>query len=167
MDAYAYVLEHLRERDCARLRAYADNGPASFSTWLVVVARRLCVDWQRTRYGRVGGNESSPMASPVRRRLEDLISAAVDPAALPESSERSPDNDLLRREKDDALRAALGKLSSQDRLLLALRFEDDQSAARIARLLGFPTPFHVYRRLDALLRQLKGDLQQGGIDSAG
>jgi len=41
MDAYAYVLERLRERDCARLRTYADGGPARFTTWLVVVARRL------------------------------------------------------------------------------------------------------------------------------
>lgn len=167
MDAYVYVLEHLRERDCARLRAYADDGPARFTTWLVVVARRLCVDWQRSRYGRAREAESSPTAPPARRRLEDLLFAEVDPATLPVPSDRSPDNQLLRRETDDALNAALGRLTARDRLLLTLRFEDEQSAARIARLLDFPTPFHVYRRVNSLLLQLKRDLQRRGIDSAG
>lgn len=167
MDAYAYVLEHLRERDFARLRAYVDDGPARFSTWLVVVARRLCVDWQRSRYGRLRQGPAAQTDPPVRRRLEDLISAAIDPATLATSSERSPDSELLRREVDDALGAALGRLSSRDRLVLTLRFEEDQSAATIARLLRFPTPFHVYRHLNGLLRRLRDELRGRGIDSAG
>jgi DNA-directed RNA polymerase specialized sigma24 family protein len=44
MDGYAYVLEALRSDDYRRLRAYAADGRSKFSTWLVVVARRLCLD---------------------------------------------------------------------------------------------------------------------------
>jgi len=74
---------------------------------------------------------------------------------------------MLHREIGDVLSATLERLPSRDRLLLALRFEDDQPAATIARLLGFPTPFHVYRHLNGLLRRLRGELRQRGIDSSG
>src|SRR5688572_14416739 len=52
MDAYAFVLERLREDDCRRLRGFVADGRSSFTTWLVVVTRRLCVDHYRQRYGR-------------------------------------------------------------------------------------------------------------------
>src|SRR5258707_5460889 len=52
MDGYAYVLEALRESDYRRLRAYAADGRSKFSTWLVVVTRRICLDFHRRRYGR-------------------------------------------------------------------------------------------------------------------
>ena len=39
MDAYAVVLEQLREHDGRRLRAYRADGRSKFTTWLVVVAR--------------------------------------------------------------------------------------------------------------------------------
>jgi hypothetical protein len=50
-------------------------------------------------------------------------------------------------------------------LLLALRFEDDLSASRISRMLGLPTPFNVYRRLNVVLRQLRAGLEARGINS--
>jgi DNA-directed RNA polymerase specialized sigma subunit len=52
----------------------------------------------------------------------------------------------------------------EDRLLLKLRFDDGLSAPEIARLLGFPTPFHVYRRLNALYARLRGGLRERGIE---
>src|SRR3954451_25015689 len=44
MDGYAHVLEQLREGDFRRLRAYVPDGRTRFTTWLAVVARRLCFD---------------------------------------------------------------------------------------------------------------------------
>ena len=38
----------------------------------------------------------------------------------------------------------------RDRLLLALRYDDDRGAREIANLLRLPTAFHVYRRLNHL-----------------
>ena len=44
MDRYLYILEALRRDDCRRLRQYASDGRGKFTTWLMVVARRLCLD---------------------------------------------------------------------------------------------------------------------------
>src|SRR6185503_9156012 len=55
MDAYAYVIERLRENDFRRLRSYTVDPRSRFSTWLVLVARRLCVDRKRQQYGRSSG----------------------------------------------------------------------------------------------------------------
>ena len=52
MDRYTYLLDHLYRNDFRRLRAFAAIGPGRFTTWLVVVARRLFLDYHRERYGR-------------------------------------------------------------------------------------------------------------------
>jgi hypothetical protein len=44
-----------------------------------------------------------------------------------------------------------------------LRFEDGLSAQRISGLMGFPTPFHVYRRLNRVLTDLRKGLEGMGI----
>jgi hypothetical protein len=49
-------------------------------------------------------------------------------------------------------------------LLLKYRFEDGLSASQISKLMDFPTPFHVYRRLNALFLSLRRTLQAGGIE---
>src|SRR5678815_3986223 len=51
MDAYAYLLDRLSEEGCRRLRGYVVDPKSKFTTWLVVVARRLCVDHYRLKYG--------------------------------------------------------------------------------------------------------------------
>jgi len=53
MDRYTYVLEQLRQDDLRRLRTYSADGRSEFSTWLVVVAQRLCMDYYRAKYGRL------------------------------------------------------------------------------------------------------------------
>src|SRR5262252_8859607 len=52
MDAYAFMLEALRADDHRRLRAYTVQRASKFTTWLVVVARRLCLDRARQVHGR-------------------------------------------------------------------------------------------------------------------
>jgi len=47
-----------------------------------------------------------------------------------------------------------------------LRFEDDVSVRGIAQALGFPTPFHVYRRLSGVLAPLRRSLVQRGVEEA-
>jgi RNA polymerase sigma factor (sigma-70 family) len=55
MDLFAHLCEQLRADEMRRLRAFRDTAPrqAALSTWLVVVARRLVVDWYRQRDGRI------------------------------------------------------------------------------------------------------------------
>lgn len=165
MDAYAHVLERLRAEDYRRLREYAPDGRTKFTTWLVVVARRLCLDWFRRRYGRPA--PAAVSADPAgqrrtRRRLVDLIGGAdpdqiAAPAATP-----SVERDEVR----GALATVTARLSPDDRLLLKLRFDDGLSAPEIARLLDLPTPFHVYRRLNTLLAELRRSLRGLGIEGA-
>jgi len=76
--------------------------------------------------------------------------------------------DLLMRQMElrNALDRALEEVGVSDRLLLRLRFDDELSAQEIARLLGFSSAFHVYRRVNALLARLRRSLEAQGIESA-
>ena len=156
MDAYAFVLDQLRKDDYRRLRAYAADGRSKFTTWLVVVARRLCLDHHRHEYGRArdGGTDAVKKRG-VRRRLIDLIAADVDPGTIADPASVDPETAVMAGEQAARVSAAVAGLEPRDRLLLTLRFEDDLSAREIGELLGFPTPFHVYRRLTAVLATLR------------
>lgn len=169
MDAYTFVLERLREDEFRRLRGYADDGRSRFSTWLAVVARRLCLDYYRQRYGRPRGdlNGSATAArQAARRRLMDFVAhdiAAVDLAAIDTDA---PDVALRLRERNDALDAAFQALSAEDQVLLRLRFHDGLTGQEIASTLGLPTPFHVFRRLNATYDQLRRALQSRGVEDS-
>ena len=164
MDAYAHLLEQLRRDDLRRLRAYVADDRGKFTTWLVVVARRLCLDHLRMRYGRVQSDEAgSREAHDVRRRLLDHLSEEIDVAELPGAGEDDAEGRVRAAELMGALGAAMGGLEARDRLLLKLRFEDDLSAREIAAILKAPTPFHIYRRLNALLAQLREALARRGV----
>ena len=161
-DAYAEMLERLRANDFARLRNFTDDGRTRFTTWLVVVARRLCVDSYRRRYGRTNGGDMSA-GQKARHALQETQWSAVDPAVLASTAEL-PDVLLEERERHEALQRAMKGLDARDRMLLALRFKEDQTAIAIARLMGFPTPFHVYRRLTTVLGVLRESLGHAGVD---
>ena len=167
MDGYTAVLDALRENDCRRLRSYTPVTGARFTTWLVVVVRRLLLDRRRHRYGRIRGDDAAARNErEVRRRLEDLVVAELDADQLPDARGSDADGALRREEQRRAVHAALRELPASDRLLLALRFEDERSAREIAPLVGLPTAFHVYRRLAAVLSSLKGALARRGVDGA-
>jgi RNA polymerase sigma factor (sigma-70 family) len=172
MDAYTRVLERLREDDCRRLRAYVPDGRSRFTTWLVAVVRRLCLDWHRERFGRAraDGSARAHEAHERRRRLRTLardvgVEEFDDTADVGTGEADGPDEQLRTLELREALDAALAMLPPSDQLLLRLRFDDGCSAQQIARTLHYPTPFHVYRRLNALLAQLRATLRARGIES--
>lgn len=159
MDGYAYLLEQLQKDDFHRLRAYTVDGRSKFTTWLVVVARRLCLDFHRQRYGRArDAGATSAEARRSRRRLVDLVADEIDLAAIADRGGAGPDRELEAREQSARLQTVLAGLDARDQLLLKLRFEDDLSAREIGEVMRFPTPFHVYRRLNALLAGLRARL---------
>lgn len=167
MDRYSFILEKCRESDFRRLRAFDVNGGASFSTWLTIAARRLCLDHDRSRYGRHRATLESGepnVQRPLRRSLATAIGVELDTDLLPDTAALSADARAIRDERDAALQSALATLTARDRLLLALRFDDDLSASKIAGLLGVPTPFHVYRMLNSVLGRLRALLISRGID---
>lgn len=95
---------------------------------------------------------------------------ADDELALVESAGPSADAGIATQEKRSlaeqvqrALKAALGQLTSDDRLILQFRFVRGLQVAAIARLLGSDQKA-LYRRQEALMRQLRAALIAEGID---
>ena len=165
MDRYAYVLEQLRKDDCRRLRGYHADGRGKFTTWLTVVLRRMALDQRRERYGRKRTPEPSNPgdADETRRRLADLVGVQLDLERLADPSHDSPERNVRRAELAEKLSASVRELGPDDRLLLTLRFYDGLAAREIAGIMGFPTPFHVYRRVNAVLATLRQMLERQGV----
>lgn len=168
LDAYTWALERLRENESRRLRGFSEVTGTLFSTWLVVVVRRLCLDFLRHKRGRPSRTPKDPATterSQFRRRLLDL---AGEPAVLETLGDASmnPGASLEARELHAVLEKAVGTLDPADRLLLSFRFEDDLSASEISRVMSFPSQFHVYRRLNAVLKNLRERLAEAGIEDA-
>ena len=166
MDAYAHLLEQLHQDDNRRLKQYLEDSGAQFTTWLVIVARRLCIDFLRQRYGRAPTASSGMADHVMRRRLEDLVAVEIGEMATLAEPAGGPDEQLRRRDLDIALRTCLAQLAPAHRLLLTMRFQDGLSVREIAKLLRYPTPFHVYRTLNALLAELRRSLVARGVSDA-
>ena len=169
LDRYAFMLDELQRSGFRRLRGFAADGRGTFSTWLAVVARRLCLDHYRRQYGRFrgdvpAGRPKGGLDRACRRNLARLEGALEDLSELPTPSPADPVDELDHRERCAALRCALGSLPPRDQLLLRLRFEHDLTARAIAAMLGLPSPFHVYRRLDAIYGVMRGLIGQNRGD---
>jgi RNA polymerase sigma factor (sigma-70 family) len=171
MDRYAYVLDRLRADDFKRLRSYSAVASTKFTTWLVVVTRRISTDYHRSRYGRVRGSDNPGHVKEdtrkVRRRLADLLTADIDLNLISDERMLDPEHQVVHDEVFRGLDEALSRLPARDRLLLALRYEDVAPAREIADLMAFPSQFHVYRQLKKVLDDLRKTLEARGIDDAG
>lgn len=168
MDRYTYILEELHRDDFKRLRRYAADGRSRFTTWLVVVARRLCLDHQRRRYGRPRTEATGivEVQRVIRKRLADFVAEDLDLASGLSANGGRPDEEVRAAELRTALNDALRTLPSRDRLLLAFRYEEEMSAREIAQLLDLPSVFHVYRRLNAIHGVLREILERKGVRDA-
>jgi RNA polymerase sigma factor (sigma-70 family) len=166
MDRYGHVLEELRRDDFRRLRGYAADPRSTFRTWLLVVCRRLCVDYYRSRYGR--DREGGPAVHEERqkrRRLADFVVEDLDPEGVRNGSREDPERQLRATELSRALESAVSELTPEERLLLKLRFQDGLPVRAVARVMKYPTVFHVYRRLKPVLSSLRTNLEERGIES--
>ena len=168
MDAYTYLLEKLSEDGCRRLRAYTVDPRSKFTTWLVVVARRICVDHHRAKYGRLRNEESKAERERLglRRRLEDLTESGDYVDSIPDENGENLSLALELAELSSELRCLRESLDPSDRLLLTLRFDDALSAAEIATIMRMPSQFHVYRRIHAVLADLRARLKSRGYMNA-
>jgi RNA polymerase sigma factor (sigma-70 family) len=155
MDCYAFVLDHLRRDDFKRLRTYTPDSKCQFTTWLVVVCRRLCVDHQRQLLGRVRAGTDVIKLQQRRSLTQSLFSSDEFIESLPAPEEEAPDRYVEERELSALVDACLNRLPAADKLLLKLKYEDSLGAAEIQRIMRLPTPFHVYRRINRVLESLR------------
>jgi len=167
MDRYAFMLDALRRDRFLRLRGYLADGRSRFSTWLIVVARRLCLDHYRQRYGRAQSTgRVATERHRERRQLTDLIGDELDLEELQTSTSGSPDTQLELADRTERLDQALSHLDPEDRLILRLRFEEGLSVPEVARTLHSGSPFQLYRRIDRVLAALRRHLESLGIEDA-
>jgi RNA polymerase sigma factor (sigma-70 family) len=161
MDHYAYVLGHLREDDFRRLRAFTANGTGKFTTWLVVVVRRMSIDRHRQTHGRAAPTERD-VESIARRNLANHVVQELDLDQIAHTSE-APDQAVLDEERTAAITDALATLSTSDQLLLTLRFVDGHPPEKVGHMLGIGSRYRVYRRLKAVIKTVKEQLEERGI----
>ena len=104
---------------------------------------------------------------PVRVRTTEVGEEAAAAISGGENSESIvEDADRLRgiARLQRALAAAFDQLAVQDRVLIALRFDQDLSVVEIAKLTGSSVPT-LHRRLDKSVKQLRLALTNVGFDS--
>jgi RNA polymerase sigma factor for flagellar operon FliA len=101
-----------------------------------------------------------------RLRLVSLIEGEHDLAAAEGADARAREAEAQRISQQAAriVRETLARLPLQDRMLLRFRFGADMSIADTARLLGVPQR-PLYRRIEALLRQLRAALEREGVSA--
>jgi RNA polymerase sigma factor (sigma-70 family) len=92
---------------------------------------------------------------------EALDQVAVDALGVEEGLVRAEHAGVKARALS-ALTEALARLPCEDRLLVRLRFESGLSMPQIAALRQVEHK-PLYRRMDRLLKQLRGDLEQAGV----
>ena len=97
--------------------------------------------------------------SEVSEQAAAGVSSDIRSDAAIEDADRRHDIERLQR----ALQAAFGAISAQDRVVIALRFDQDLSIAEISRITGVSVPT-LHRRLDKSVKQLRLSLSQAGFD---
>jgi RNA polymerase sigma factor (sigma-70 family) len=101
----------------------------------------------------------------MRRRFES------DEALVHLQSDEPPVDDVIAEGEraavaarlDTALKVAMTGLGPQDRLIIAMQFQDGRTVAEIARMLRLDQKA-LYRRIQRLMKELRGALEARGID---
>lgn len=103
---------------------------------------------------------------PLRLRHTEVGEEAAKELIGSASSEAEIDDAERRRSLDrlqQSLRTAFAQIAAQDRVLIALRFDQELSMVEIAKLTGSSVPT-LHRRLDKSVKQLRVALAHTGFD---
>jgi RNA polymerase sigma factor (sigma-70 family) len=159
MAVYLHVLEKLREDGFARLRRFGFQ--SKLSTWLTVVARRLALDFLRSRYGR---DFSLKRIRVVSLDGEPDYTRILADLRTPEAELDDEETRALRRQLEAGLETALAALEERERLLVQLVYFQGMRINEAARLLRQPS---AYKFLARVLKKLRAGLEDGQRISRG
>jgi DNA-directed RNA polymerase specialized sigma subunit len=95
-----------------------------------------------------------------------MATEQVEVADLEDDSGGGAETTLESGERVRALDAVVERLEPRSLLLLKLRFGKDLTAREISMLMGYPSQFHVYRELRAVLNRVRCALLEAGIDGS-
>lgn len=168
MERYLFIIEKLRADDYRRLKSYQPDVHCKFSTWLVVVAGRLCIDYHRAKHGRPRSSRKGAGTTLKKIGRDSLIELlSHDQYSEIPDDRPDPEDQLLMKTQMADLEKALLSLSPSDQLLISYRFRDGRTASEIARLMKLRSQFHVFRRLKNVLASVRAsmDHKEGANDS--
>ena len=103
---------------------------------------------------------------PVRIRTSEVGEEAAASVRSPETSDAGIENQERKQQIDrlqSVLRTAFEGIPAQDRVLIALRFDEGLPMVEIAKLLNSSVPT-LHRKLDKGLKHLKSSLVDAGFD---
>jgi RNA polymerase sigma factor for flagellar operon FliA len=174
------VIERLAHDYCAekwgrwRPSAKAERlGPAAITLERLVSRDGLTLE-EALETMRRSDSSSPPKADllkiwaqlPQRVRTTDVGEEAAAAVPSPRTAEEMVDAAELREKIgriDRALRESLEQLSTQERVLLGLRFDQDLSMVQIAKVIGGSVPTQ-HRRLEKAIKQLRVSLSRSGLE---
>jgi RNA polymerase sigma factor (sigma-70 family) len=152
MAVYLHVLEKLREDRFARLRRFAFK--AKLSTWLTVVARRLALDYLRSRYGRDFSRKEIRVVSIDGE--PDYTKILAD-GKTPETELAAGERLEHRRQLEDGLRRVMERLDDQERLAVQLIYFQGvkiNEAGRLLKLRG------TYKFVARVLKKIRAEMER-------
>jgi RNA polymerase sigma-70 factor (ECF subfamily) len=100
----------------------------AFSTWLFRIASNNCIDFIRKK----------KMNEQISINMNDLESEGDDLADNLPANSRTPEEDLIREQKIQALREIVDRLKTPYKRLIELRYYDERSYEEIALELNLP-----------------------------
>ncbi|MCU0370965.1 MAG: sigma-70 family RNA polymerase sigma factor, partial [Bacteroidales bacterium] len=108
------------------LRQYTPD--YAFSTWLFKIASNNCIDFIRKRR----------LNEPVSVNLIDLADHGDDLADMLPATSRTPEEDIIRQQKIQALRNIIDRLKPHYKKLIELRYYEERSYEEISTELNLP-----------------------------
>ncbi len=128
------------------------NSEYAFSTWLYKIAANNCIDYFRKKKLR-----TLSLDAPIQSKDGELQREYPD-------HEHNPEDELISRERDAQIKAAIEALPEKYRQAILLRHAKEKSYEEIAEELDIPlgtVKVRIFRAREMLKSKLKEQLRQG------
>jgi len=153
-DIFSEIIARLLADRKKALRKWEPIAP--FGAYLTTIAVRHCLSWLDRR-------SRTPNTFALSAHDTDADEQALLQGIIPGDEADQPEHILTRRERRDMVHRCLMELSDSDRLVLALRFDQEMTGPEIGRALGI-TPGAARQRIFKALRRLAAILDASEHD---